>query len=195
MAFTTPYVTDKFIAYPGDVKTTNLSLAILLIDDFTRREPIGRINVELKDEDIEAIKNLSGYYLFTDLTGGNYTISIESDVYFSEEKEVNIPHPDPKNPVVEIILKPVPAYPFPENATLVRGLVSNTNPVVNADVKVLGKTIETKTDERGEFVLYFKGINKTESIAIEIKKDGDTKIVNTTAEEGKTISLGIISFP
>src|SRR5574337_81514 len=127
MAFTTPYVTDKFIAYPGDVKITNLSLAVWLIDDFTKKEPIGHIKVELKEKDGEAVRNLSGYYLFNDLAAGNYTVSVESDVYFAEEKVVNMPLPDPKNPVVEIVLKPRPAYPFPDNATLVRGLVLNTD--------------------------------------------------------------------
>jgi HSP20 family molecular chaperone IbpA len=72
-------------------------------------------------------------------------------------------------------------------------LVSNTAPVVNADVKVVGKDIETKTDEKGEFVLYFKGIKK-EDIKIEIKKDGETKKISATIEEGKTKSLGRISF-
>lgn len=194
MAFTVPYVTNKFTAYPGDVKTTNLSLAVRLTDDYTEKEAIGYIKVILEDGDVKAVKNLSGYYLFNDLAAGNYTVSVESDVYFAEEKVVTMPLPDPRNPVVEIILKPVPAYPFPGNATLVRGLVSNTNPVVNADVKVLGKTIETKTDERGEFILYFKGI-KTEGITIEIKKYGDIRTVNTTIEEGKTISLGVIPSP
>jgi len=67
-------------------------------------------------------------------------------------------------------------------------------PVVNADVEVIGKAIKTITDERGEFVLYFKGI-KTEVITIEIKKGVDTKTVPATIEEGKTISKRVISFP
>ncbi|MCF6155893.1 MAG: hypothetical protein E3K36_11715 [Candidatus Brocadia sp.] len=194
MAFTVPYVTNKFTAYPGDVISTNLSLAVRLTDDYTEKEAIGYIKVTLEEGDVKAVRNLSGYYLFNDLAAGNYTVSVESDVYFAEEKVVSVPLPDTRNPVVEIILKPVPPYPFPSNATLVRGLVSNANPVVNADVKVLGKTIETKTDERGEFVLYFKGIKK-ENITIEINKDGNTKSINTTIEEGKTIFTGIITFP
>lgn len=194
MAFKVPYVTNKFTAYPGDAISTNLSLVIRLTDDYTEQEPIGYIKVILEEGGIKAVKNLSGYYLFNDLAAGNYTVSIESDVYSAEEKVVTIPLPDPRNPVVEIILKPVPAYHFSGNATLVRGLVSNTNPVMNADVRVLGKTIESKTDERGEFVLYFKGI-KTEVITIEIKKGVNTKTVSATIDEGKTVSMGIIHFP
>lgn len=194
MAITTPLVTNKFTAYPGDVISTNLSLAVWLVDDYTQKTPAGYVNVKVKEGNVKAVKNLSGYYLFTDLLPGNYTVVSESDFYFSEETPVNTSLLDPKNPVLQIILKPKPAYPFPDNATLARGRVSNANPVVNAVVKVVSKTIETKTDERGEFVLYFTGI-KQESISIEITKDADIKTVNTTVEEGKTVSLGVISFP
>lgn len=194
MALTMPYVTDKFIAYLGDVITTNLSLAVWLTDENTGKKPMGRVKVTLEEGEIKAFKNLSGYHCFTDLSHKDYNLNIESDFYFPADKKIVIPLPDPKKPVDDTILKPNPVYPFPISATLVRGLVSNTGPVVNALVSVVGKTIETITDERGEFVLYFKGIKK-EDITIEIRKDGDTKAVNTTIEEGKTISLGIIVFP
>jgi hypothetical protein len=194
MALTMPYVTDKFIAYLGDVITTNLSLAVWLTDENTGKKPMGRVKVTLEEGEIKAFKNLSGYHCFTDLYHKDYNLNIESDFYFPADKKIVIPLPDPKKPVDDTILKPNPVYPFPISATLVRGLVSNTGPVVNALVSVVGKTIETITDERGEFVLYFKGIKK-EDITIEIRKDGDTKAVNTTIEEGKTISLGIIVFP
>lgn len=197
MAFTTPYVTDKFTAYLGDVISTNLSFAVRLTDEYTQRKPVGDINVMIKQGDIQAIKNLSGYYLFTDLIPGNYDVVITSDFYFHEETQKtreDISSLDPKEPVVEIVLKPKPAYPFPANATLVRGVVKNTGPLVNAQVSVTGKPIETITDERGEFVLYFKGI-KEEDITIEIKKHGNTTTVSATIEEGKTTSMGLITFP
>lgn len=194
MAIIFPYVTGKFTAYEGDKITTVLSLAVRLIDDFTEKETIGNIKVTIKEGDIKAFKNLSGYCLFNDFAPGNYNLLIESEYYFLQETPVNIPQPDPKNPVVEISLKPIPAYPFPGYATLARGLISDGNPVGNAQVEVVGKPIKTLTDEKGEFVLYFRGI-KQENITIEIKKGGSTKSVNTTIEEGKTASLGIISFP
>ncbi|HWP92885.1 MAG TPA: carboxypeptidase-like regulatory domain-containing protein [Thermodesulfobacteriota bacterium] len=194
MAIIFPYVTSEFTAYEGEKIITVLSLAVRLIDDFTEEETIGNVKVTIKEGDIKAFKNLSGYYLFKDMNPGNYNFAVGSDFYLPEEMAVNLPQPDPKNPVVEVTLKPKPSYPFPRNATLVRGLVSDGNPVVDADVSVVGKTIETKTDEKGEFVLYFKGI-KQEAITVEVKKGGNTKSVNTTVEEGKTVSLGIVSFP
>ncbi|HEC97726.1 MAG TPA: hypothetical protein ENI58_06165 [Nitrospirae bacterium] len=194
MAFITPYFTDKFTAYPGDTIITNLSFAVWLTDAYTKNEPFGHIKVRVREGDMEAAKNLSGYYCFTDLATGNYTVSIESDLYFPEDTAVDTAALDSRNPVVAIELKPKSSYPFPGHATLVRGLVSNAEPVVGADVEVTGKSIKSITDERGEFVLYFKGI-KTEAIIIKIKKGVDIKTVTATIEEGKTISLGTIHFP
>lgn len=194
MSFVTPYVTDKFTAYKGDVIIVRLSMALRLVDDYAKKGPLGHVKVKLKEGDINANKNLSGYYLFTDLTAGNYTVVIEPDLYFPEEITVDISSLDPKNPVIEIVLKPRPAYPFPGNATLLRGLVSDTGPVVNAVLKVVGKTIETITDKSGEFVLYFKE-DMDGNITFEIKKYGYTKSVDATIKEWETISMGIISFP
>ena len=97
--------------------------------------------------------------------------------------------------ILEILLKPRSSYPFPNNATLVRGLVSNTDPVVDCSI-VVNENITTKTDERGEFVLFFKGIgNKENDITIKINKNGSTKEVDTSIKKGKMIYLGLISFP
>ncbi|MEC4675486.1 MAG: hypothetical protein VST72_01000 [Nitrospirota bacterium] len=194
MALSWPYDHDKFTAYPGDTLSTNLTLAVWVVDDFTLCGPLGPIRVVIKEGDIKAFRNLGGYYLFTDMAAGNYTVAIESDLYYSREKIVDTSLLDPKNPVLPVVIKPKTAYPFPAYATLVRGIVMNADPVAGAEVKVSGKPNETVTDDRGEFVLYFKGIRK-EDITIEIKKDGNTKNVNITVEEGKAVSTGIIVFP
>jgi hypothetical protein len=149
----------------------------------------------LKGTGVKAPRNVSGYYLFTDLPHGTYEVSIESELYFSEAATVDTPTLPPKNPVMEILLKPKPAYPFPSNATLVRGIVSNAGAVVaDAVISVTGKAVKSTTNEGGEFVLYFKGI-KSELITIEITKGANTKSVTATIMEGKTVSLGTIPFP
>lgn len=283
MGLPASYVTGKFASYLGDVRTTSVSLAVWLVDDYTKKEPTGNIKVTVKDRVLMVIKNLSGYHIFTDLGAGKYAVIVESDFYFPEEKIVDtsrIKIQDTslsfytvgpaagatstklkdvsklqredivefrkigikerrvitnikittkeifwtdglkydfntsdsavvalKNPVVEFTLKPEPCYPFPGNATLIRGLVTwaagtkRGLPVDNANVKVVGKNIGTITDKNGEFVLFFKGIKK-EDIAIEIRKDSAVKTINTTSkgenitiEEGKTRSVGVIVFP
>lgn len=195
MAFIRPYVTEKFTSYKGDVVTTRLSLAVWLKDDYTKKEPIGRIKVLTKKGDIEAVKNLSGYYIFTDLAAGQYPLSYESDLYFSKEVNVNTSLLNPKNPVLEIILKPRPSYPFPAHATLIRGLVlkPNKEPVAKADVKAVEAKIETESDDNGEFVLCFNDF-KNKKTTVEIKKGGVTKAIKVNLEEGKTKSLGRIVF-
>lgn len=65
-----PYVTERFTAYAGNTISTNLSLAVWLTDDYTKKRPIGKIRIG----EIKAVKNLSGYYLFTDLVHENYSI-------------------------------------------------------------------------------------------------------------------------
>jgi len=194
MALVSPYLTEKFIVYPGDVITSNLAFAVLLIDEFTQQGPAGHIVVKLKGRGAKAIKNPSGYFLFTDLPSGTYTASVESDYFFPVEETVDMSVLDAKNPVVQIVLKPNPGYPFPAGATLLRGVITNAAPVEGADVSVTGKTITTVTDKRGEFILHFRGI-KTEAVTIVIQKGGDTKSVGATIEEGKTVSVGVIHFP
>lgn len=196
MNLITPYITNKFTAYLGDILTTNLSIAVWLIDEYTKEKPIGHVKVMIKEGNIKAFKNLSGYYCFIGMATGSYTINITSDCYFPKEISIDTSALDFKNPVVQIELIPLPSYPFPMHATLVRGVVKGLDgqPVTNADVKLEDKYTGSVTDERGEFVLYFKGIKK-ESINVEIKKGWDTKTLNATIEEGKTASLGIITFP
>jgi hypothetical protein len=194
MAMESPFVTEKFVAYIGDVITSNLTFAAVLTDEYTEEGPAGGVQVRLKEEGSKATKSMSGYFLFTDLVPGIYTIRVESDYYAPAEKSVDTSILDAKNPVVQIVLKPNPRYPFPARATLLRGVATNTVPVNGANVSVIGKTITTVTDERGEFVLHFRGV-KTEAVTIMIQKGGDTKSVGVTIEEGKTVSAGMIHFP
>ena len=140
------------------------------------------------------VRNLSGYFLFTDLTPGTYTVRVESEFYLPAEQTVDTTLLNPKQPVAEIVLKPTPSYPFPGSATLLRGVVTNGTPLADAKVSVTGKTMTTVTDKRGEFILFFTGIKK-EAITVVIQQGANSKSVAATIEEGKTASTGIIHFP
>lgn len=200
MAFTTPYETDKHTVYPGDVLFSRLSFAVRLIDDYTKDKPVGRIRVMITETGKKAVRSLSGYYCFTDLETGNCTVSIDSELYFLERIIVDASSfPDPKNPVLEISLKPKPVYLFPENATLLRGVVRDAiyvdEPIRNAKVKVIDKDVETVTDEQGNFVLYFYQINNEEEVNVEIQKNGYTKNNYVVVWEFETGVMGVITFP
>jgi hypothetical protein len=270
MALIRPYITEKFTSYKVDERTTLLSLAIWLKDDYTKKEPIGQTRVWIKAGNIKAFKNPSGAYIFTDLASGMliYTVNIESDCYFPEEREFDasmirtedIPlkfendgpasgsinarlenaselHIDDvvefHNPVGdieqkkitnieadnitiswniglkydfsakgstvrvlkylidEILLKPKPSYPFPNNATLARGLiVDSNNDALEGILVEVEEKIETQSDKNGEFVLYFKEITGP----IELKISGDLQ-PEITLEEGRTIFLGEFVVP
>jgi len=201
MAFTKPYEIDTYLAYPGDARSLNLSFAVWLIDDYTREKPIGRIQVEIKKINKSAFRNLSGYYCFTGLEAENYIVSIKPELYFRRNIRVDMSaFSDPNNPVVkvngkpEVSLKPNPGCPFPANATLVRGQIESSSgkPVAGLRVRVKGKDIENFTDSRGEFVLYFKNVVKTEEVILIINEETDEHFV--TVEEGKTVSAKIISI-
>jgi hypothetical protein len=271
MTSITPYETDESVTYKGDTILSLLSAAVWLIDDFTKKEAIGRIRVKIKETGKEAIKNPSGYYIFIDR--GSYTVNISTDKYFplpEDEVKIDIPflifNTDgpptgaistklkdvsnlqkldtvvfynrtgdieqrniisidfdekriswegglrydytskgssilalKKEHVISVHLKPIPFYPFPYNATLVRGLIidSSSNPVVDANISVESaarQDLETNSDKNGEFVLYFHDVKNNEKISIAITKNGKTKSTDTNLEEGKTKYLGKILF-
>lgn len=201
---------------------TKVSLAVILHDDFASdKQPIGRIEVSLKEHDRQAIRNLSGYYIFTDVENGDYTVQVTSDYYFDEEKEVTVSDsdtPDLEELIEEITLKPVPFYPFSPGTTLIKGMVKKeedeeVNPVSGTTVKVLEKDIQNQTTEKGEFVLYFTGLTEDDIVTVDKKRfikgsdgadsteltlevtyDNDQSIEEEIeeVEEGKTTSVSIL---
>jgi hypothetical protein len=165
-------------------RSTKLSLAIFLIDDYTKEQPVGPINIFLRDREYKAAKNPSGYYLFLDLPEQAYTIQVQSDFYFAESMYVQLSSLTQNNPTKEIVLKPKPAYPFPNGATLVRGMVldQTENPIPNATVEVKEKNLKTLTSEKGEYVIYFPALK-----ANDIIKEKEKRFVKT--QNGKSIRV------
>ncbi len=103
--------------------STKLSLAVSLLDDYSKGKPIGRVEVSLEGRKEKPVKNLSSYYLFLDLPDDAYTVQVGSDYYFDEELDIYLA--GFKEPTA-INLKPKPSYPFSQGATLIRGAVANT---------------------------------------------------------------------
>jgi|WetSurMetagenome_2_1015567.scaffolds.fasta_scaffold139983_2 hypothetical protein len=215
MALKSPYSTKVFIAYRGDVIMTRLSLAVRLIDDFTQQKITGGIDVNLKeDKSLSPTRNPSGYYCFSDLAAGGYTVVVSSDCYTQAPVTIDVPvldanEPDgvSKQPVVEITLEPLPSYGFPEYATLIRGIVRHdVEPVVNAAVEGLYASDSQQATNRvttyynGEFVLFVRPVRvgndgKIAAITLRISKDGDQKEVAVAAfKEGTTANVEIIEF-
>ena len=182
----------------------SLSFAVWLVDDYTQKEPLGEVRVSLQEENIKAVKNFSGYYTLSGLPEGKYTLNVKSALYFLEERVVDTSSfsgsKDHVDPVIEIILKPRPLYPFPDWATLLRGMLAVESDLpaditVKATLKDAGWEIQVIPDEKGEFVFYFKNAVKGKSeIILEIKGEGIEKVVSVAVEEGQNTYVGLISL-
>lgn len=143
---------------------------------------------------------------------GRSITDIDTDsgtIYWDEALKYGFDSPGSKiralNYLIEFVLKPRVYYPFPPNATLVRGLIRKSDdpeqPVPDAAVKVVSGNLETKSDENGEFVLYFDKIARIEDnkIKIDIIKNIEGEDVERSfdeiIEEGKSKFAGIKEFP
>ena len=192
--------------------TRKLSLAINLLDDYTSREVVNNLDVSIKDSNVKAIRNPSGYYLFSDLPDDNYTVLVKGgDHYFDEENKVVKPDDlDELNPVIDLTLKPAPSYIFPSTATLIRGHLKDSGGggIPRAVLRIKGFDALARTNDKGEFVIYLKGLKKNNIVTVDGKvlvkvkgkdpvfeiKHPDHKILTRTVEvvEGITTSLSII---
>ena len=144
MTLPNPFRANRFIAYQDHTVARKVSLAVWLIDEVTGQKPTLDVTVRLKGVVQKPVRNPSGYYCFTDLADGNYTLVVKadpvrSDWFVTAVQDITLPRPDPLEPVAEIILKPKLSYPFPNHITLVRGFVTDnagTEPRPLADVPV-----------------------------------------------------------
>lgn len=129
--------------------------------------PLGKIRVIIMDTLAEATLNRSGYYLLCDLPPGSYNVQIVSDLYSSEQRMIQIPSPEQQPPMLSIDLAPGPAYPFPHDLALLRGLVNGKNgkPVPNVGIQSIimqpQSTVKARLDgavDEGSPVLSIKNI-------------------------------------
>jgi hypothetical protein len=156
-------------------QSKTLSLAIRLIDDFTSAQPIGAINVSLKDVKSEPVKNPSGYFLFFKLKGDLFSVQVQSDFYQLANVDVHLSLLDPKEPVQNIVLIPNLAYPFPSGTTLIRGMVVEPPADVaasGATVEIPERILEAQTSTKGEYLFYLKPLKQEEIVT---EQDPSTK--------------------
>lgn len=191
--------------------TTKLSLGVYIIDDYSGMEAVGNFDVSIKGQNVNPIRNHSGYYLFLNLSGDHYDVRVKGGEHFFD-KEIETVRPkdlDIQNPIVNVALCPKPSYKFPPSATLIRGVVKNSegNGIEGALLRINESSIRTRTAQNGEFVIYFKGLNKdnviqsgeTKLVRINGKNpileinhpDYQKKIMSIEVDEGKTTSLSV----
>jgi len=206
MALVNPFITNKFIAYLDHKRATTVSLAVWLIDEVIGKRPEIEITVRLQGEVNKPIKSLSGYWCFTDLTRETYTIVAEldparNDWYADVEQQIELATLEALNPVVELVLKPKPSYPFPKHLTLIRGVIQATEgtpkrPLAGIPVYRLFKF---KTEATDEAIAQFVTELQSETFSTELRQlfeglsipiEGDPTVTAETDEQWKIESDG-----
>ncbi len=225
MIYTRPYVTSTFVAFGGDSKSRGLSMAVRLIDDFTRRQPEMNLRVRLRPvlaavPPPRPVRGASGAYCFEDVPNGNYTLTVETEgtrplIYLMPPLPITIPLPalpDPTIPLVEIVLTPSSAYPYPPDATLVRGVVTQLgtgDPVpdalVNAtydqvdpadELLTVLANVETRADIDGQFALFFRRLPAhTQNVTITAAQGGNQVQAPVMITEGATQTVNLPALP
>lgn len=219
-----PLVTNKFTLYPGNTLQSTLSLALLIIDGYSGRVLRSGIKVLLKaDPKIKPIINVSGYYCFSQLQDDIVSVIVEPNIgnfgiYSKHEQTVDLTLLDEKDPVVKILLIPKSNYPFPKQATLIRGsIVSNNKGLEDALIEAIyineqnnndnesDKLAVSRTNQHGEFALALKQIKFQDNkkppildinITIKLATFEKTKLIaGSTINEGGTLNIGNIQFP
>ena len=173
---------NNYIIALDTKSVTSVSLVVALADDYTKAQPIGDVSVMLENHHLRALKNRSGYYYYLDLSIDEVNVLIRSEFYFDEETgALDLPLSTPLIPQSKT-LHPTPAYPFPAGATLIRGVIHDEggNPASEVNVTINGRTEQSKTTEKGEFVLYFPKLGEDdvlqENHAYVLKGSVDTTI-------------------
>jgi hypothetical protein len=96
-------------------------------------------------------------------------------------------------------LRPTTAYPFPSDATLVRGTVTDWNgtELQGAEVKLVGHPAEYVTSEHGEFVFFFHSASGMgESVTLEARHSlFSPKQQTVKVQRGMTTTTEIVLVP
>lgn len=232
MSYTRPFVASRFVAYEGDIHKKTLSLAVRVIDSFTQEQVALPLKVRLigSDKPIPFLTQ-SGIYCFEGIPPGDYTLLVKPDPvngdwFFLQrrpgeewketfERPIELPLQGPLAPLEEVTLSPKTSYPFPQNATLVRGKATTGTPatdVANAIIRSTYKQVnpddpdnsdswidvdvETQTDRLGEYVLFFSRLPGSEQdVTITGFKDGQQVPIDITIKEGSTTFVPPLQFP
>jgi len=189
---------------------TSLSLAVMLIDDYTGTYPKGNVELFLEGVKTKPVLNKSGYWLFLESKQGSKTdnkkrmLKIISNQYFDTQMKTE---DIDKDSALTVRLKPLPSYTFPSNATLIRGMITRPDgkPIEYVTINASEFKSSFRSNKKGEFVIYFENniskdqenfinhntvsitlrfshnVFKEKSISVKVK-EGKTTIINNTLE-------------
>jgi hypothetical protein len=215
--------------FAPDTLTRSVWVVVDPRDAVTGARVIAPLLVRLQDVAAQPILSRAGVYCFTDLNlaPAKYVVEVQpraqaQSSYFGAEKEflLQVPpvggKPLERNPV-SVDLFPRPAYPFADLTSLARGRLrkaSDGAPIEGADITLFlagsDKGRRGRTDERGDFVVFFppeppdeappdppSAGPKTLTFRLEFIVAGRPPLLTADQQvaEGASVSLGEITFP
>jgi hypothetical protein len=233
MNFIRPFVTPRFIDFEeGDSYHHGLSIALRPIDEFTQDLLGIPLRVKIKERPkLRPLRNLSGFLCFEDLQAGNYTLVIARDPAITDLFYVKPPQGTwtdklefstqvVANTVSTFDLQFVPrpsTYPFPLNATLLRGIVTQgsaagvPDAVVRATyeevdradpAQLVPRTVEALTNREGEYALFFKRLPRVNAGDPDLTADltavkgaSQSQTVTEVIREGQTGKVNPLDLP
>ena len=233
MNFTRPFVTTHFVDFEeGDSHRHGLSIALRPIDEFTQDLLGIPLRVKLKERPkLRPLQNLSGFVCFEDLQVGKYTLLIDRDPAIADLFYVKPPQgtwTDKFEFLTEVFANVVSSfdlhfvprpstYPFPTNATLLRGIVTQGSTAGVADAVVratyrevnpqdptlqIPRTVEALTNAKGEYALFFKRLPKVKqgdpdltARLTAIKAASQSQTVTEVIREGQTRNVNPLDLP
>jgi 5-hydroxyisourate hydrolase-like protein (transthyretin family) len=107
---------------------SELSAVVQLIDGFNRQPAVGAAPIFLLDSKVcRPLLKPQAFYAFSDLEKGEYQLSIENEIFFSQQIVLNVPMALPlAEGIIPCTLQPNPLYPYPIGSTVLRGLIRQT---------------------------------------------------------------------
>lgn len=211
---------ERWLMSP-DVIGQTVSLAVWVADAYSGES--ARASVTLDDASQEPVLNRSGFYCFSDLAPGIYDLNVkDADSrqrrFFPHADSIDIAALPANAPMIGVDLMPAPNYPFPASATLIRGLLKDGSGSVVADAAVTATVTAppppgidirplspTATAADGQIIvaLQLSGSDLAQLAAVypggipvdlELRKGADIVVANINVAEGRTNSVGVVTF-
>lgn len=189
----------------------------------------GQVIVSIAGQRLPVANGDAATFVFLNIAAGAYTISVRAGAatpyYLPVDVPVTLPMPDPlwqAYPDLSLAdpskppddpgqpaayraqralatLQPTPHYPFPADATLVRGTVlAGGAPLSEATVLRVGDAVGALSDANGEFVLFFDdvgGMGQAATIQATHPLYPGPVDVTVTLQQATTVSIQMIMSP
>lgn len=156
-------------------KQTRIIMAIKLKDDLVpEKSVIGEVYLKIYGMKKDPVKHSTGYFILTEDPGEKCSIIAGGKYYKEETFTIQTTELNPKQPFVDLFLKPNANYSFPQGMTVLKGKIVDTDhkPVPDATIIVKPMPERTVSEYDGAFFIHFDTIDMDKEITLTIIKEG-----------------------